>query len=152
MTGVLLVKSTQHGSVGEASEATEDVYGTILADNTIGVIHDHFIAFYLDLDVDGTDNTFIQNKMVRKKVPSEMAPRKSYWGVEKVVAKTEDDAKVKVSIFKPADYTVINPRKKTKVGNPVSYKIVAGKTASSLLSLDDPPQIRAAFTINQVFV
>jgi primary-amine oxidase len=57
---------------------------------------------------------------------------------------------VKISLFKPADYTVVNPKKKTKIGNPVSYKIVAGKTAGSLLALDDPPQIRAAFTNNQV--
>lgn len=150
MTGVLLVKATEHTRVSEVAEATEDVYGTMVVENTIGVIHDHFISFYLDLDVDGTNNTFIQNKMVRKRVPHQMSPRKSYWAVEQVAAKTEEEAKVKVSIFKPADYTVVNSRRTTSVGNPVSYKIVPGKTAGSLLSLEDPPQIRAAFIVNQV--
>eukprot|EP00250_Pteridium_aquilinum_P021357 c25097_g18_i1 orf=270-2462(+) len=152
MSGILMVKGTQHDTVNEAVEANEELYGTMLAERTVGVIHDHFITFYLDLDVDGTDNSFVQNKMVRRKTPEGLSPRKSYWGVQKLVAKTEDDGKVKLSLFKPADYTVMNPKKKTKVGNPVSYKIVPGKTAGSLLALDDPPQIRAAFTNNQMWV
>ena len=94
MSGILMVKGTTHDTVTEAAEANDELYGTLLAEKTVGVIHDHFINFYLDLDVDGIDNTFVQNKMVRKKVPERMSPRKSYWGVEKVIAKTEDDAKV----------------------------------------------------------
>lgn len=152
MSGILMVKGSSHNSVNEAVEANEELYGTMLAEKTVGIIHDHFITFYLDLDVDGTDNTFVQNKMVRKKPAEGMSPRKSYWGVEKVVAKTEHDGKVKLSLFKPAEYTVTNQKKKTKIGNPVSYKIVPGQTAGSLLALDDPPQIRAAFTNNQMWV
>lgn len=152
MSGILMVKSTPHDTLDQALRADANLYGTMLAENTIGVIHDHFITFYLDLDVDGTDNTFIQNRMKRKRVEEGASPRKSYWEVEKLVARTEDEGKVKLSIYKPADYIVTNPKKKTKVGNPVSYKVVPGKTASSLLSRDDPPQMRAAFTNNQMWV
>ncbi|KAH7440977.1 hypothetical protein KP509_03G019200 [Ceratopteris richardii] len=152
MSGILMVKGTSHDSIREAAEANEELYGTMLAEKTIGVIHDHFITFYLDLDVDGTDNSFVQNKMIRKKTLDGTSLRKSYWGVQQLVAKSEDDGKVKLSLFKPADYVVINPKKRTKVGNPVSYKIVPGKTAGSLLALDDPPQIRGAFINNQMWV
>jgi primary-amine oxidase len=38
------------------------------------------------------------------------------------------------------------------VGNPVGYKLVPGATAASLLDHDDPPQKRAAFTNNQIWV
>lgn len=152
MSGILMVKSTAHETMEEAIKAGTDLYGTMLAERTVGVIHDHYITFYLDMDVDGTENTFVKHKMSKRKVPQGMSPRKSYWEVEKLVAKTEDDAKVKISLFKPADYLVTNPGKITKVGNPVSYKLVAGKTAGSLLALDDPPQRRAAFTNNQIWV
>eukprot|EP00250_Pteridium_aquilinum_P021489 c25142_g1_i1 orf=155-2326(+) len=152
MSGILMAKGTAHEHVDNAEKANEVLYGTMVAERTVGVIHDHFVTFYLDLDVDGTDNTFVQNKMVRREVPKGMSPRKSYWGVEKLVAKTEKDAKIKITTRSPADYTVINSKKTTKVGNPVSYKIVAGKPVGSLLALDDFPQIRAAFLNNQMWV
>jgi len=36
----------------------EYLYGILLSENIIGVIHDHFIIYYLDVDVDGSDNLF----------------------------------------------------------------------------------------------
>lgn len=152
MSGILMVKGTAHEHVDQAAEAHEELYGTMVTERTVGVIHDHFITFHLDLDVDGTENTFVQNKMVKKDVPKGTSPRKSFWGIEKFVAKTENDAKIKINTLEPADYTVINSKKVSKVGNPVSYKIVAGKPVGSLLALDDYPQIRAAFLNNQMWV
>ncbi|KAF9685717.1 hypothetical protein SADUNF_Sadunf03G0083200 [Salix dunnii] len=37
----------------------ENLFGALLSENVIGVILDHYITFYLDMDIDGSDNSFV---------------------------------------------------------------------------------------------
>ncbi|GAB4857019.1 Amine oxidase [copper-containing] gamma 1 [Ancistrocladus abbreviatus] len=150
LSGILMVKGTPYTTVSQVS-SQEYIYGTLLSKNTIGVIHDHYIAFYLDMDIDGLDNSFVKVNWQRDS-PKELSSRKSYLKVFQNVAKTEKDAQVKLELYNPSEFHVINPNKKTRVGNLVGYKVVPGGTAASLLDLDDPPQKRAAFTNNQIWV
>ncbi|XWS39311.1 hypothetical protein CRYUN_Cryun18bG0040600 [Craigia yunnanensis] len=96
----------------------KEVYGTLIADNSIGVHHDHFFTYHLDLDID---------------------------------AKTEVDARIKLGLSQ-AELVVVNPNKKTKLGNKVEYRLLPGSAAGPLLLPDDYPQIRAAFTNYNVWV
>ena len=130
----------------------EDLYGTLLSENVIGVIHDHFLSFYLDMDVDGPDNSFVKVNLEKQMVADGETPRMSFLKATRKVAKTEKDAQIKFKLDEPAEFHVINPSKKTRVGNPVGYKVVAGGTAASLLDHGDPPQKRGAFTNNQIWV
>ncbi|KAL7251816.1 hypothetical protein ACSBR1_013630 [Camellia fascicularis] len=47
---------------------------------------------------------------------------------------------------------MVNPKKKTKLGNPIGYRLFPGSAVTSLLLKDDFPQIRAAFTNYNVWV
>lgn len=78
-------------------------------------------------------------------------PRKSYWRVVSETAKTESDARIKLSL-EQADLLVVNPNKKTHVGNSIGYRLIPGSIISPLLSNDDYEQIRAAFTNYNVWV
>lgn len=129
----------------------EYLYGTLLAENVIGVVHDHFITYRLDMDIDGESNSFVKVNLKRTS-PEEESPRRSYLKAVRKVAKTEKEAEIKLKLYDPSEFHVINGNKKTKVGNPVGYKVVAGGTAASLLDVEDPPQKRAAFTNNQIWV
>uniref|UniRef100_A0A2N9EH24 Amine oxidase n=1 Tax=Fagus sylvatica TaxID=28930 RepID=A0A2N9EH24_FAGSY len=120
LTGVLEVKGVTYTHIDQIKE---DVYGTLLADNTIGVYHDHFLTYYLDLDVDGEANSFVKNNLETIRL-----------GLEQV------------------ELVVLNPNKKTKVGNNVGYRLIPGSVAHPLLSNDDYPQIRGAFTKNNVAI
>ena len=66
-------------------------------------------------------------------------------------AKTEADARIKLGL-KQSELVVINPNKKTKLGNKIGYRLVPGSVAQPLLSVDDYPQIRGAFTNYHVWV
>lgn len=129
----------------------EEVYGTLLAQNTLGAYHDHFLIYHLDLDVDGQDNSFVKTNLQTARVRDEKSPRKSYWTVVSETARTESDARTRLSL-KPADLLVVNPNKKTKIGNTIGYRLIAGSTARSLLSDDDYEQMRGGFSKYNVWV
>ncbi|KAL9266370.1 Amine oxidase [copper-containing] gamma 1-like protein [Drosera capensis] len=151
LSGILMIRGTPYTNLNEVSES-ENLYGTLISENVVGVIHDHYITYYLDMDIDGSDNSFVKVDIRRQETPPGESPRKSYLKGTRNLAKTEKDAQIKLKLYEPAEFHLINPNKKTRVGNPVGYKLVAGGTAASLLDLDDPPQKRGAFTNNQIWV
>ncbi|XP_048572429.1 primary amine oxidase-like [Triticum urartu] len=148
LTGLLEVKGTAYT---HADQITEDAHGTLVAENTLAVYHDHYVTYHLDLDVDGTNNSFVKNTIATKRNEGG-TPRRSYWTVRREVAETEADAQVDVNAA-PADLLVVNPNKRTRMGNEVGYRVVpGGATAASVLDDDDFPQRRASYCKKQVRV
>ncbi|CAA0812294.1 amine oxidase 1 [Striga hermonthica] len=147
LTGVLEMKATNYTTTHQIT--TNDIYGTLVAQNTVANNHDHFITYYLDLDIDGVKNSLVKSKLetVRTKMPSR---RKSYWKVSTETVQTESDARVRVGL-EPVTLSIVNPNKKTGIGNPLSYGLITGQPAVTLLTKDDYPQIRAAYTKYQVW-
>ncbi|KAH6771850.1 Copper amine oxidase family protein [Perilla frutescens var. hirtella] len=150
LTGIVIVKGTTYVNMNQVNQ-NEDLYGTLLSENIVGVVHDHFVNFYLDMDVDGSDNSFVNVHLQREYTDGKF-PRKSFMKVNKTVAKTEKEAQIKMKLTDPSEYHVVNPNKMSRVGNPAGYKVVAAGTAASLLDPDDAPQRRSAFTNNQIWV
>lgn len=148
MTGLLEVRGSVYT---HKDQIQEEVYGTILAENTIGANHDHFLIFNLDLDVDGDANSLIKTNLRTARVNGDISPRKSYWRAESEAAKLESEARIRLGSGATM-VSIVNPNKKTKVGNNVGYKLVPGSVAATLLSDDDYAQIRGAFTKYNVWV
>lgn len=151
LSGILMVKGSEYENMKQVPEG-QNLYGTLLSENVIGVIHDHYVTFYLDMDIDDSDNSFVKVDIKRQYSSPEESPRRSYLKAVRNVAKTEKDAQIQLKLYDPSEFHVINPAKKTRVGNPVGYKVVPAGTAASLLDHDDPPQKRGAFTNNQIWV
>ncbi|KAM7279111.1 hypothetical protein ACFE04_006245 [Oxalis oulophora] len=149
LSGILEMKAVNYTNTEQMNE--EDAHGILVADNTLGVLHDHYLAIHMDLDIDGEENSLIKNKLVKELTTNHVSPRKSFWTVEKSTAKTELDAQIQLGA-EPAEFDVVNPNKKTKVGNPVGYRLIPGSTPNPLQSKDDYQQIRAAFTNYNVWV
>ncbi|KAH0648734.1 hypothetical protein KY285_033982 [Solanum tuberosum] len=147
-----MVKGSPYVNMNQVNQ-NEYLYGTLLSENIIGVIHDHYVTFHLDMDIDGpSNNSFVKVNLQKEMTSPGESPRRSYLKAVRNVAKTEKDAQIKLKLYDPSEFHVINSNKKSRVGNPVGYKVVPGGTAASLLDHDDPPQKRAAFTNNQIWV
>ncbi|PAN10349.1 hypothetical protein PAHAL_2G088400 [Panicum hallii] len=157
LTGLLKTEAT---SYTHADQIKVDAHGTLLAEKTLGVFHDHFVTYHLDLDVDGATNSFVKNTIVPRRNSGDTAAgggadttRRSYWTVRREVAETEAEGQVDVNGGAPADLLFVNPGKRGRIGYKAGYRLIpAGATAASLLADDDYPQRRAAYTKKQVWV
>ncbi|KDP27003.1 hypothetical protein JCGZ_22065 [Jatropha curcas] len=148
LSGILEVKATAYT---HSDEVKEEIYGTFLGENMIGLYHDHFLTYRLDLDIDGVENSLIKKNLVTKTVMENSTPRKSYWTVVSETAKTESEAKIQLGM-EPAELVIVNPNKKTKPGNSHGYRLIPDHAAHPLLLEDDYPQVRGAFTKYNVWV
>ncbi|GFZ06961.1 copper amine oxidase family protein [Actinidia rufa] len=151
LSGMLMVKGSPYENLQQVSKKN-DMTGPLVSENVIGVVHDHFITFHLDMDIDGVDNSFVKVNLEKKKTATGQSPRKSYLKAKRHVVEREEDARIKLKLSYPTEFHLVNPLKQSRLGNPTGYKVVPGGNAASLLDLDDPPQIRAAFTNNQIWV
>jgi primary-amine oxidase len=151
-------KNAFEGSATAASDARNahttagapDEFGHFVADNTIGVNHDHFFCYRLDLDVDGVNNSFMSMRLVKRQLNNPM--RKSIWAAESSIAKTEKDAVMDIHLEHPAMWHFINPNVKGALGYPTGYELMPGTTAISLLDPDDGPQKVGAFSTHQLWI
>ncbi|KAL3626269.1 hypothetical protein CASFOL_029818 [Castilleja foliolosa] len=150
LSGILAVKGTKYT---HQNQIKEEVYGTLVAENIIAVRHDHFLTFHLDLDIDDVANSLTKNRFKTIRATNGTSvPRKSYWTVVHETAKTESDAKINFYSDETHEIIVVNPNKKTNVGNNVGYSLIPGPVANPLLYKKDYELIRGAFSDYHVWV
>ncbi|XP_027360488.1 primary amine oxidase-like [Abrus precatorius] len=148
LSGMLEIKAVD---IKHKDEIKDDQHGTLVSEHSIGVYHDHYYIYHLDFDIDGLDNSFVKTNLKTVQVTDHSSKRKSYWTTTSEIAKTESDAKIKLG-FSPSELAVVNPNKKTSTGNEIGYRLVPNAAAHPLLTEDDYPQTRGAFTNYNVWV
>ncbi len=151
-TGIIEIRPVAAETVSGMHGAVDlEKYGQLVAKNTLGVNHDHFFSYRLDLDVDGQDNSFMIHRLVQKRLP-EGSPRKTIWVPEPSIAKNESDAMMDIHLDQPTMWLFVNPSVKGPLGHPTGYEIMAGATAASLMDPDDGVQKVGAFSAHQLWV
>ena len=148
-TGVVETKSVKETAVDHASMG-KPYYGTLVAPNTVAVNHDHYFSYRLDLDVDGTNNSLMIDRMVAQTIKQHT--RTSIWAVESSIAKTEKDGILDIDLRKPSMWNFVSNAEHGKLGHPAGYEIMPGATAVSFVSPDDPAQKVGAFSAHQLWV
>lgn len=149
-TGIIETRPVAQERAAAGHDSVEQ-YGQLVDKNTLGVDHDHFFSFRLDLDVDGPRNSFMIHRLVRKDLPPD-GPRKSIWVTEPHVAAKEADAMMDIHLDRPSMWMFVNPNVIGPLGHPTGYEIMPGVTAASLLSPEDGPQKVGAFSGHQLWV
>jgi primary-amine oxidase len=132
------------------NQVEDDRYGRMIAAGRVGVNHSHFFSFRLDMDVDGTENSLMVDKLVPTRLPAGN-PRRSIWTVQSSEARNEGDAKRHSMMNAPEIWRIVNPAVKGPFGAPVGYQI-EGHGAMTLLAQDDYLQRRAGFTDHTLWV
>jgi primary-amine oxidase len=161
-TGVIEVKpvkdktaaaslSTELSVKDDQGNAVE--FGQLVAPGVDAVDHDHFFCYRLDLDVDGTKNSFMVDKLVQYRLPKDNpSPRRVIWAMQPTMIEKEGDAMQDLSLQHPAMWRFVNDDNRDPYGYQTSFEIMPGATAASLLPDDEWPQRRAAFSSHQLWV
>jgi primary-amine oxidase len=139
--GIDAVKAVAARTMADPGAAEDAKYGTLIAPNLLGVNHDHFMSFRVDLDVDGQDNRLVVDKFVKRRLTGNPL-RRSLWQVERSVVGTEAALD---AVHEPAWFRVESANRKNAMANPTSFQLVPGHTDLSLLDADEPQQQRASF-------
>ncbi|KAK8626121.1 hypothetical protein V6N13_133773 [Hibiscus sabdariffa] len=101
LSGMLMVKGSPHHSLYQVPNQ-DVISGPLISENVIGVVH-------LDMDIDGLNNSFVDVKLVKEHSLPRESPRKSYLKAKKKIAKTEKDAQIKLKLYDPSEFHMINP-------------------------------------------
>jgi len=136
--------------MADPTAAADTATGALVAPGAVGIYHDHYISFRLDLDVDGATNSFVRERLVRRAASGRTA-RRSLWAVEPVPMPTEGAVQPDHH-GGPEVWRVLNPGATTALGHHPGYEIVASHSAVSLLDPADWPQRRAAFSSAPLWV
>lgn len=150
-SGMEQVKAVEASGVNDNDGKHAAAYGRFVDKHIVAINHDHFFNFRLDLDVDGSTNSFLREELVTKALGEE-SPRKSVWVIDPHVAHRESEAKLRIKLERPALWRVINPDVLGPVGYPRSYQIMPSANAVSLLLPEDFPQRRAGFIDHHLWV
>ena len=149
-TGIDALKGVAARRMSDPTAAAETRYGTLVAPNLVAVNHDHYFNFRLDLDIDGSGNTFNHDVYTPMTLPKD-SPRRSIYVVEPHVPATERAAQLDRG-HGPSKLRVVNESRTNGVGNAVSYEVLVANHARLLLDPADWPARRARFLQHDVWV
>ena len=133
-----------------APSPAPDAYGRFVDRNIVAVNHDHYFNFRLDLDIEGSANSFQHDRLVTETLPANH-PRRSLWKVQGSVAAREHDARLNVDMHQPGLWRVVGTAT-NRNGYPVSYQLAPGMSIETLLTADDYPRRRAGFIDHHLWV
>ena len=149
-TGIDATKGVFAASMTDAGAMDETAYGTLIAPHRLGVNHDHFFSYRVDMDVDGTENNFLRQKLVAE-AQSEAAARQGIWRVETEKVSTEQAAQTIMRVEKPALLTFASASATNQMGYPTAYQLIF-PNIRPLVTPEDPIYRRAGFLKNNLWV
>jgi primary-amine oxidase len=140
--GIDETKGVASSTLADPTAATDTAYGTLIAKRLLAVNHDHYMAFRLDMDVDGTDNRLVEDRIMPRRISAD-GPRRSLWQVESHPIAVEGPVTTPLGA---AQFRIESAAKRNAQGYPTGYQLEPGHTDTSILAPDDPIQVRAGFT------
>ena len=149
-TGIDATKGVFAASLQDSGALDETAYGTLIAPHRLGVNHDHFFSYRVDMDVDGVENNFLRQKLVAEAQPKD-APRQGVWRVATEQVTTEQSAQTVMRVEKPALLTFASSNATNQMGYPTGYQLIF-PNIRPLVTPEDPIYQRAGFLKNNLWV
>jgi primary-amine oxidase len=151
-TGLDATKGVASQSMKDATAAADTRAGTLIAPGLVAPFHSHYFNFRLDLDIDGTSNDFMRERLVQQSL-AEGTPRRSIYAVTTEMPASEQAARSRIDPASPALYHFGNHNVESALGHHPGYMLMPeGSYVHPLLAADDPPVRRNSYLHYQLSV
>ena len=126
-------------------------YGSLIAPQLGGHIHQHFFSVRLDMNVDGLNNSVYEvNTKAEPMGPGN--PQGNAFFAEKTLLASESEAQRTVDPFTGRYWLITNPSVRNYVGQPVSYKLVPSENILPFAHPEASVSKRAGFIRKHLWV
>ena len=151
-TGIDATKGVASQSMKDATAPADTRWGTLIAPGLVAPYHSHYFNFRLDLDIDGTANDFMRERLVQQQL-GEGLPRRSIFAVTSEMPASEQAARSRIDPASPALYHFGNHNVESALGHHPGYMLMPeGSYVHPLLAADDPPVRRNSYLHYQLSV
>ncbi len=149
-TGFDSTRSVDAADTAASTSEKASQFGAFIAPYTVAPHLDHFVSFRLDLDIDGTNNVFMRDRVE----PRGLAPerqRGDLWILQGETVDTEGPVNINPGSHGQV-WRIANPGLKTGLKHDPSYQIEPAHQVPSLLPRDDPLRLRAGFAAHSLWL
>ncbi|KAJ6629905.1 copper amine oxidase [Mycena sp. CBHHK59/15] len=131
------------GYIQSAYYAKNNDYGYQIHDALSGSMHDHSLNWKVDMDILGTENTFVKHKITPAEVKYPWSnTTRSTMRLERVRVLNEDEAKLSWPRNAADMFMVENSDKTNKYGEPRGYRIAPSRGGAGMhLTIQDSPNL-----------
>lgn len=126
-------------------------YGHLVAPNIEAIHHQHFFNFRLDLDVDGSRNTVVEQN-TEALPPGPNNPYHNAFTMKETPLRRELEAQRQLNLASQRRWKVINPTVRNSLGQPTGYLLVTGENSVPYAGPKSSVMQRAAFMTNHLWV
>ena len=126
-------------------------YGTVIAPQLGGHIHQHFFSVRLDMSVDGPANSVYEVNTRAEPIGPDN-PQGNAFFAEKSLLGTESEAQRTIDPYAGRYWLIANPSVNNYVGQPVSYKLVPGDNILPFAHPEASVSKRAGFARKNLWV
>ena len=143
LTGIINTAAVPAGEVPK--------YGTLVAPQLNGHIHQHFFNFRLDMNVDeGSNSVYEVNTVAEPLGPDN--PQGNAFYAEPTLLKTESEAQRVIDPLTGRYWVVSNPSVRNYLGQPVAYKLIPGENILPFAHSSASVSKRAGFMNKHLWV
>ena len=129
----------------------EPRYGTVIAPQLGGHIHQHFFGMRLDMSVDGPNNSVYEvNTVAEPQGPDN--PQSNAFYAKRTLLATEGEAQRTVDPLAGRYWLITNPSSNNYLGQPVSYKLAPGDNILPFAHPEASVSKRAGFIHKNLWV
>jgi primary-amine oxidase len=147
----LEVKLTGIVSNGAVLPGETPRWGTLVAPQVYGPIHQHFFNVRLDMMVDGPHNSVYEVNTLAD-APGPENPYHSAFHTEATLLRSESEAQRIIDPLAGRFWTVVNPSVRNRLGEPVGYRLVPGENVLPFAGPDASVIRRAGFMTRHLWV
>ncbi len=155
LTGVMSTKGIPPQGAEAAGNGSHDMhennYWHVVANGVAAPHHQHFFNFRLDMDVDGTANTVMEQN-TQTLPPGPDNPYDNAFVMKESPLRSESEAQRQLNLATHRRWRVINQSAKNAVGEPTGYVLFTGENSVPLAGPGSSVRKRAGFMNSHLWV